>query len=90
MDREGDDSRPSPTLHFNYPGVTCHLMAETTIKHGRISMVLRVTKDTTTRRRHRCEFSMTSIFGGGFPVVFSPKITDVKSENKHYITIDYD
>ena len=53
-------------------------------------MVLCVAKDATTRQRHWREFLMTSIFGGGFPVVFPPKITDFESENKHKITIDYD
>ena len=46
-------------------------------------MVLCVAKDATTRRRHWREFPMTSIFGGGFPVDFPPKITDFESENKH-------
>ena len=53
-------------------------------------MVLCVAKDATTLRRHWREFPMTSIFGGGFPVVFPPKITDFESENKHQIPIDYD
>ena len=53
-------------------------------------MVLRVAKDATTRRRHRRKFPITSIFGGGFPVDFPPKFTDLKSENNHYIAKDYD
>ena len=46
-------------------------------------MVLCVAKDATIRQRHWRELPMTSIFGGGFPVVIPPKITDFESENKH-------
>ena len=53
-------------------------------------MVLCVAKDAITRRRHRREFPMTSIFGWGFTVFLPSKITDFKSENKPDITKDYD
>ena len=90
MDREGDVSRPSPTRHLNYPGLNSQFDGRNKDKTRENINGFGVAKDATKRRRHRREFPMTSIFGGGFPVVFPPKITDFKSENRHYITIDYD
>ena len=83
MDREGDDSLSYSTLHRNYPGLNLPFDGRNNEKHGRILMVLCVAKDATTRRRHWWELPMTFIFGGGFLVVFPPKITDFESENKH-------